>query len=130
MLEVRSARGLPEVVDEGTDEVQLRLSLRRAHLLEIGIHELQPPPRRREVRVALVDAQDEPTGNRGRACSRRGESADVHPLRTTRDLFDQGEEAEKACGAHVTAVVDHEHFGKARAGRVATDAVAELEGKR
>ena len=36
----------------------------------------------------------------------------------------------KSSGAHVTAVVDHEHFGEARARRVTPDAVAEREGER
>jgi hypothetical protein len=61
---------------------------------------------------------------------RRRKPADVHALGIALDLLDQREEPEKVSGAHVTAVVDHEHLGEARARRVATDAVAEREGQR
>ena len=102
----------------------------RPHVLGVRIHELEPPPRRVEVGHALVDAQDEPAGHRRQACGRFGEPAHVHALGITLDLLDQREEPEKASGAHVTAVVDHEHFGEARARRVTPDAVAEREGER
>ena len=80
---LRGARSLPEVLDEATDEVELRLARRASHVLRVRIQELEPPASRIEVGRTLVDAQDEPAGVGWRACGRLRQPADIDALGTT-----------------------------------------------